>query len=78
MITDDDITAFVEQLRARLRVGAQDYGNTSFERPIAEIVGEIEQELLDVAGWGLIAWVRMRRARGAAEQGIHQGGHRNG
>ena len=74
MIREDDITTFVDQLRARLRVGAQQYGNASFTRPLGDVIGEIEQELLDVAGWGLIAWVRIRRARAAAEQGGKENG----
>lgn len=78
MIAHTDVAAFMEQLRARLRTAAQEYGDSSFTRPVREIVGELEQGLLDVAGWRLIAWVRIRRARAAAEQGIDQGGHENG
>lgn len=67
MITEHDITAFVALLRARLKVGAQQYGDRSFQRPLVEVLGEIEQELVDIAGWGLIAWVRLQRLRTAVD-----------
>lgn len=74
MIRDEDIAQFVAQLRARLAAGARQYGNRSFERPLAEVVEEIEQELLDVAGWGLIAWTRLQRVRAAVER-VDREGH---
>jgi hypothetical protein len=63
VIHDDDIAAFVSELRARLAVGAVQYGDSSFRRPLVEVIGEIEQELLDTAGWALIAWTRLQRLR---------------
>ena len=41
---------FVQQLRARLAQGAREYGDSSFDRPTAELLDEIEEELVDVAG----------------------------
>ena len=73
MIREEDITTFVGLLRERLRVGALQYGDTSFRRPLNEVIGEVEQELLDVAGWGLIAWTRLRRLREGVQR-IEQGG----
>jgi hypothetical protein len=74
VIHDDDINAFVAELRMRLAAGAKQYGNRSFERPSAEVINEIEQELLDVSGWSLVWWLRIQRARLAAECAARQGG----
>lgn len=60
---DDHIDRFVARLRARLAAGAREYGDRSFTRPLPELIDEIQQELEDVAGWGLIAWVRLEEIR---------------
>lgn len=48
---------FDQQLQARLDEGAKEYGNASFDRPADEIIGEVEQECVDVVGW---CWVLAR------------------
>ena len=73
MIRDDDITEFVALLLERLRAGEKQYGDSSFRRPLIEVIGEVEQELLDMSGWSLIAWTRLRRLRERVAQ-IEQGG----
>lgn len=70
---DADFDRFAARLRGRLVAGAARYGNSSFERPIVDLVDEIQQELEDVAGWGLIAWVRLERLRKRVES-LEQGG----
>ena len=65
---DADLDRFVQRLRARLEAGAATYGNTSFTRPAAELVDEIQQELEDVCGWSLLLWIRLERLRGVVEQ----------
>ena len=42
---------------SRLVTGAEEYGERSFQRPPAEIIGEVLEELLDVIGWAAIAWI---------------------
>ena len=54
---------FEKVLTRRLEAGAREYGDTTFTRPLGEIVGELEEELLDVVGWAFMAWIRMERAR---------------
>jgi hypothetical protein len=54
--------AFAERVRQRLEAGRAAYGDRSFGRPPGELVGEIEQELLDVCGWSFIALERLARA----------------
>ena len=64
---DTALDRFVACLRTHLDAGARGYGGRSFTRPAAERVAEIQQEL-DVAGLGLILWLRRERLRGAAER----------
>ena len=54
---------FVAHLRARLVAGAATYGEASFQRPAADLVDEVQQELEDVCGWSLILWTRLERLR---------------
>lgn len=63
----DRFPAFVAELRGRLEAGARAYGDRSFDRAPAELLGELEQEALDLAGWGFVLFERIRRARAAAE-----------
>ena len=58
-----DVAAFLAQLQERLEVGARQYGDWSFRRPPAELLDEIQAELCDVAGWGLLLWSRVERLR---------------
>jgi hypothetical protein len=65
---------FTGRLRQRLEQGARDYGDISFTRPAVELVDEIQQELEDVCGWGLILWLRLDRLRSHLEHIETQGG----
>lgn len=56
---------FIRGLRDRLEAGAVEYGEQSFERPVAQILSEMQEELLDVAGWAFIGWTRLQRLRAA-------------
>jgi hypothetical protein len=44
--------AFTSAVRHRLEAGSETYGDSSFSRDPAELVGELQQEALDLAGWG--------------------------
>jgi hypothetical protein len=50
---------FFALVNKRLANGERVYGDASFDRPMAELVGEIEEELLDIAGWSYVAWCRL-------------------
>lgn len=52
--------AFTAQVRRRLEAGRDSYGDASFELAPPQLSGEIEEELLDVLGWGFVLWCRMR------------------
>jgi len=54
---------FVGRVRKRLVAGAAEYGDSSFERPVGEVAGEISEELLDVAGWAWVMWCRVEALR---------------
>ena len=59
----EDVERFVARLRERLDTGAREYGDSSFRRPAVELLSEIQDELVDVAGWGLLLWTRIARLR---------------
>lgn len=61
--------AFAAAVRSRLEAGARAYGDASFARSPAELVGEIEQELLDVCGWAFVLHERLQRLRAKLSQG---------
>lgn len=58
---------FASDVGARLDQGAREYGDRSFSKDPRVLVMEIEEELLDVAGWAFILWTRIRALRDAVE-----------
>lgn len=54
---------FVDLVHSRLRVGAVEYGDTSFNRDPVELLDEIDQELADVAGWSFILRCQLKEIR---------------
>jgi|WetSurMetagenome_2_1015567.scaffolds.fasta_scaffold03061_4 hypothetical protein len=68
---DDNLAsfkAFTEAARSRLEKGRGLYGDRSFPRKPEELLAEIEEEALDLAGWGYIAWSRVRSMREALDK----------
>lgn len=59
---------FLQLLAERLEAGGKAYGDKSFDRPVPELLGELQQELLDTAGWGFVAYQRVQRLVAAARQ----------
>lgn len=57
--------AFASEVRARLEAGRAEYGDKSFHRDPDELLRELQQEALDLAGWGFILFARLEAARGA-------------
>jgi hypothetical protein len=51
---------FAECILERLEMGARVYGDKSLDAPSSTLLVEIEQELLDVVGWGFIQWNRIQ------------------
>src|SRR3990172_2645641 len=62
--------SFCAAIAGRLEQGRKEYGDRSFLRPVGDLLGEIEQELFDVAGWAFVLWVRVRALRAAADPSV--------
>ncbi len=60
---------FLERVERRLEAGRAQYGDSSFTRPCDEIAGEVEEELMDVVGWGFILWCRLQALRERLPEG---------
>ena len=60
-LTSEQLQAeFLDVLGKRLRVGGVEYGDDSFHQPLPETAEEMLAELVDVAGWAFVGWVRLR------------------
>lgn len=57
----DTIEAFLAGLDERLEKGAREHGGQSFLRPVASLVDELRQELLDEVGWAYVLWCAASR-----------------
>jgi len=56
-----DWPAFAAAVRERLEAGRAEYGDASFDAEPAELVREINEELMDVCAWSYILHARMAR-----------------
>ncbi len=54
---------FAAATDSRLKQGAREYGDRSFDLASTSLLDEIREELEDVAGWAFILWVRLGRVR---------------
>lgn len=52
---------FASCVARRLDAGRREYGDRSFSRDPRELVAELQDEALDLAGWGFILWCRLQR-----------------
>ena len=59
---------FVAGVEGRLDKGQQEYGERSFSREPAELLSELEQEALDLAGWGFVLFTRLQQMRAALSE----------
>lgn len=59
----DEVNEFYSRVWARLVAGEREYGGSAAIRPGIELAKELEEEALDLAGWGFWAWKRARRLR---------------
>jgi hypothetical protein len=63
MIYKKHFKQFVKELDKKMLKGFKEYGDVSFNRKSEDLVGEIEQELLDICGWSLILWVHLNELK---------------
>lgn len=61
--------AYVESCRARLEAGRVTYGDKSFSRSPAELIGELQLEAIDLGNWGYILHARLEAMRAALDAG---------
>lgn len=61
-------STFQAELTRRMEAGAREYGDASFHKTAPRTLTEIQEELLDVCGWGFILYVRLERLRAELEK----------
>jgi len=61
--TRAELAQFITRLSKRIEKGEDEYGDTSFDLPMDNILCEIEDELLDICGWTFVLFVRLEKLR---------------
>lgn len=61
---------FIERVRERLDKAQGVYGSTNFSGKPELLVHELQQEALDLAGWGFILWKRLEAAKMALRKSL--------
>jgi len=70
-MNDDKLAGFelfASAVRKRLDAGRETYADRSFDRDPAELLGELAEEALDLAGWGYVLWARVHQLALEAHQ----------
>ncbi len=60
-----DFMNYCDAVQARLEKGAITYGDRSFSETPALLLDELQQESLDLAGWGFILWEKIEAMKEA-------------
>ena len=63
-----DWERFASKVHARLVEGERVFDNRSLDKPHLDLIEEIQQELEDIAGWGVLLWIRLERIKTLAKQ----------
>jgi hypothetical protein len=63
---------FFEAVRARLMKGAIEYENRSFSKDPADLLEELRQEALDLAGWVFVLFCRLQTMSDALDGAARQ------
>ncbi len=69
---DEEFPRFIAALESRLEAGKLAYGDNSLLAHPDKLCGELENEALDIAGWGFILFCRIRALRKAVARAIPQ------
>ena len=59
---------FSAEVVGRLKAGAKDYGDRSFTETPEKLLHEMQQEAMDITGWGFILWCRLEALVEALER----------
>jgi len=65
---EEKFVPFVNALNEKMKKGFEEYGDGSFKRPPIELLDEIEQEAMDIVGWGYILWCRLEELKKECEK----------
>lgn len=60
---EKDWPTFIQSIYRRLEMGRLQYGDESFDKPLSLLLHEVEQEVIDQAGWSFILWSRLQRLK---------------
>ena len=52
---------FLEQLERKMAHGAKEYGDASFHGSMRPTLEELQQEAIDITGWGYILYCKIQR-----------------
>jgi hypothetical protein len=61
LVFPDYLGKYQEQWIERLRQGSLAYGDR--DRPVGEYLDEIQEECVDLAGWGYQLWLKCERLK---------------
>lgn len=64
----DSWPTFTALVRQRLEAGRATYGDRSFSADPAALLAELQQEALDLAGWGFVLFQRLEAAQNALQR----------
>lgn len=56
-----DWDEFTSKVYDRMVVGEKEYGDASYSLAAKEVIGELEQEALDIMGWGYFLWKKCKQ-----------------
>ena len=65
---EKSITIFFAKVYDRASKGATEYGDKSFERKNVQLIGELQEEIADIASWGWILWHKLEKLKTKLEQ----------
>lgn len=54
---------FLSRVEERLKEGQRQYGDRSYTKNPDVLLNELQQEVEDIAGWGVILWIRLEAMR---------------
>ena len=59
---------FVDRLYRKCAAGEATYGDKSFTTSTDAGIREVQEELVDVAGWAMVEWIKLERLRESLKQ----------
>lgn len=58
---------FISKLDAKMTEGHKEYGDGVFQDDPIALIEQLELELIDICGWGLILWTRLQHIKQGVE-----------